>query len=235
MKRYVFVTLVFFLVAGCSFFQAKEEKTAPELASEGMDAFSSGSYKKSIELFDTLKSWYPFSKYAILAELKKADALYALKEYEEAVFAYEEFESLHPQNEAIPYVIYQIGRCYFDQIQTIDRDQTPAKKALEAFKRLSRQFPDDPYTRKAQAHIKTCQRSLAMHEFYIGRYYFKKGHYKAAKQRFMNILLKHPDVGVHRRAVEYIQRCEALLAENDGSAAVWQDSGKKKDKTEPPL
>ncbi len=213
MRRFFFWVLVFSLLAGCSYFQSKEERTAPELASEGIDAFSSGNYKKSIELFDKLKSWYPFSKYAILAELKKADAHYALKEYEEAVFAYEEFEALHPQNEAVPYVIYQIGRCFFDQIETIDRDQTPAKKALETFERLHRQFPDDPYTRKARAHIKTCHLSLARHEFYIGLYYFKTHHYEAAKQRFMGVLLNHPDVGVHRQAIEYFQRCETLLAE----------------------
>jgi len=129
MKRLLILIFVFFFVSGCSYFQSKEEKTAPELASDGMDAFSSGNYKKSIELFDKLKSWYPFSKYAILAELKKADAHYELEEYEEAVFTYEEFEALHPQNEAVPYVIYQIGRCHFDQLETIDRDQTPAKKA----------------------------------------------------------------------------------------------------------
>jgi len=210
--QFVFCGLLFMFLAGCSFFQSKEEKTAPELASEGMDAFSRGSYRKSIELFDKLKSWYPFSKFAILAELKKADAHYALKEYEEAIFAYEEFESLHPQNEAVPYVFYQIGRCYFDQIETIDRDQTPAKKALESFERLRRQFPGDPYTQKAGAHIKKCHQHIVQHEFYIGLYYFRTKHYPAARQRFMDILTNHPDVGIHRKAMEYIKRCDAVMA-----------------------
>jgi outer membrane protein assembly factor BamD len=212
MKRLLILIFVFFFVSGCSYFQSKEEKTAPELASDGMDAFSRGNYKKSIELFDKLKSWYPFSKYAILAELKKADAHYELEEYEEAVFTYEEFEALHPQNEAVPYVIYQIGRCHFDQLETIDRDQTPAKKALETFERLIRKFPEDPYAQKARTHIKKCHESMAGHEFYIGLFYFKSQHYEAAKQRFMNILMLHPDVGVHRQAIDYVERCDAVMA-----------------------
>ncbi|GAJ15539.1 unnamed protein product, partial [marine sediment metagenome] len=89
-----------------------------------------------------------------LAELKTADAYYNIKEYEESVASYEEFESLHPRNEAIPYVIFQIGLCYFEQIDTIDRDQTPAKKALNTFKRLKKQFPGDSYTIKGEEHIK---------------------------------------------------------------------------------
>ena len=108
--------------------------------------------------------FYPFSKYAILAELKIADAHFRLEEYEDAIFAYESFESLHPRNEAIPYVIYQIGLCYFKQVDTIDRDQTTAKKALDTFGRLKKQFPNSPYTRNAGSRVKKCLKSL------VGRY-----------------------------------------------------------------
>ena len=124
-----FLFLVLVVVTGCAFFKSKEESTAQELASEGMERFKSGNYKEAIESFQKLKDWYPFSKFAILAELKIADAHYKIEAYEEAIFAYEEFENLHPRNEAIPYVLYQIGRCHFDRLDTVDRDQTAARKA----------------------------------------------------------------------------------------------------------
>lgn len=212
MKRIFVIAGIMILLGGCSFFQSKEEKSAPELASDGMDAFKDGKYKKSIENFEKLKNWYPFSKYAILAELKKADAHYQLQEYEEAIFAYEEFENLHPQNEAIPYVVYQIGRCYFDQMDAIDRDQTSARKALEIFDRLIRQFGNDPYAKKARAHIKKCHKSIAEHEFYVGFFYFRNKRYEAARERFIAIIKNFPDAGVHRKAIEYIARCEELSA-----------------------
>ena len=50
-----------------------------------MDAYDDGDYKVAIENFQKLKDWYPFSKYAILAELKIADSHYHLEQYEEAV------------------------------------------------------------------------------------------------------------------------------------------------------
>lgn len=202
------LVLLFFL-AGCSWFQTKEEKPAQELASDGMEAFKNGKYDKAIESFQKIKDWYPFSKYAILAELKIADAHFNLKEYEEAVFAYEEFENLHPRNEAIPYVIYQIGQCYFVQIDTIDRDQTSSQKALDTFKRLIKQFPEDPYAARAGEHIKKCIKSLAGHELYVGLFYFKSKHYKAALKRFEAVLNKYPDVGLHYKALQYLARAEA--------------------------
>ena len=198
-------------LVGCGWFGPKNEKPAPELARDGVKAFKNGDYRDAIESFETLKDWYPFSKYAILAELKIADAHYRLAEYDEAIFAYEEFENLHPRNEAIPYVIYQIGRCYYDQIDTIDRDQTTARKALDTFKRLTNKFPDDGYALKARPHIIQCYKSLASHDFYVGHFYYKSKHYKAALHRFKSVLSNYPDVGVHYEALQYITLCEAAL------------------------
>ena len=236
MKRLLAAGIIILLLgSGCSAFKktwnalvGKEDiGSAQQLAWDGMDAYEDGEYKEAIENFQKLKDWYPFSKYAILAELKIADSHYHLEQYEEAIFAYEEFEKLHPRNEAIPYVIYQIGRCYFDQIDTIDRDQTPALKAFETFQRLDKQFPNDPYARSGAEHINKCVKSLAGNEYYIGVFYFKSKHYKAALNRFMAVLSGYPDVGYHQKALQYIARCEASLAEEKEAAV--------KDQVEPSL
>lgn len=195
------------------FWGSDENLTAGELAMKGMDEFEDGEYKKAIEHFQRLKDIYPFSKYAMLAELKLGDAHYQLQQYEDAIFAYEEFEKLHPRNEAVPYVIYQIGRCYFDRISTPDRDQTSARKALDTFLRLQSQFPDNAYTRSAAEHMIVCYKSLAGHEFGVGEFYFKTKHYKAALGRFRLLVADYPDVGYHHLALDYIARCEKKISE----------------------
>ena len=214
MKRFVLLGLIaMFAFSGCAWFQTEEEKTAQELIHDGMDQYNDKDYKDAIESFEKLKDWYPFSQYAILAELKIGDAYYHLEEYEDAIAAYEDFESLHPRNEAIPYVIYQIGLCYFERIDTIDRDQSTAQKALETFEHLRKQFPKDPYSIKAEQNIKKCQKSLAGHDLYVGLFYYKSKHYKAALQRFKNVLTNYPDVGVHQKALQYIIQCEEKIKE----------------------
>jgi outer membrane protein assembly factor BamD len=214
MKRFLLLGLItMFVFSGCAWFQTEEEKTAQELINDGMDQYNDKDYKDAIESFEKLKDWYPFSKYAILAELKLGDAHYHLEEYEDAIAAYEDFESLHPRNEAIPYVIYQTGLCYFERIDTIDRDQSTAQKALETFERLRKQFPKDPYAIKGAQNINKCQKSLAGHDFYVGFFYYKSKHYKAALQRFKNVLTNYPDVGVHQKALQYIIMCEEKIKE----------------------
>lgn len=210
--------LAVLLCVNCALFSRENlEKPAVDLIQDGVDAFDRGRFSEAIKNFEQLKDWYPFSKYAILAELKIADAHYELKQYAEAELAYEEFEQLHPRNEAVPYVIYQIGRCHYEQIDAIDRDQTPARKALDIFNRLKRQYPNDPYTLRAQSHIVKCNQSLAEHDFYVGQYYFKSKRYKAALNRFTAVITTYPDVGVHYRALHYITQCEALVAAADAA------------------
>ncbi|MCF8069059.1 MAG: outer membrane protein assembly factor BamD [Desulfobacterales bacterium] len=217
MKKSVLKLLLCLLIpvffSGCSWFGREEQKSAEELAGHGMENFEDGDYRNALESFEQLRDWYPFSKYAILAELKIADSHYHLKEYEEAIGAYQSFENLHPRNEAIPYVIYQIGRCYFDRIDTIDRDQASTKQALDIFKRLQKQYPDDQYSVKAEEHIVDCFKSLAGNEFYIGEWYFKTGHYKSSVQRFYNVINEYPDVGLNDKALEFIELCDAAIYE----------------------
>jgi outer membrane protein assembly factor BamD len=195
------------------FWGAEENLTAEELAINGMDQFENGNYYKAVEHFQRLKDIYPFSRYAMLAELKLGDAHYRLEQYEDALFAYEEFEKLHPRNEAIPYVIYQIGRCHFDRVSTPDRDQTEARKALEAFTRLQKQYPNDPYSRSAAEHMVACYKSLSGHEFIVGEFYFKSKHFKAALTRFRTVVSDYPDVGYHQPALSLIAACEKKIAE----------------------
>jgi len=227
-KRLILIVCILLMLmgSGCSALKKSwnaiigkdETGSAQQLAWDGMDAYEDGDYQDAIDYFQKLKDFYPFSKYAILAELKIADSHFHLEQYEEAIFAYSEFEKLHPRNEAIPYVIYQIGLCYFVQIDTIDRDQTPAAMALSTFQRLHKQFPDDQYARSGAEHLTKCYKSLAGNEYYIGEFYYKSKHYKAALTRFMAVLSNYPDVGYHQKALQYIAKCEESLTEEDNQA-----------------
>jgi outer membrane protein assembly factor BamD len=211
----VFCIAILLAFSGCSLFKTKDPESAEELARIGMREFNKKNYNSALENFEKLRDWYPFSKYAILAEIKIADSHYHLEEYEDAIFAYEEFAELHPRNEAIPYVIYQIGRCYFDRVGTVDRDQSVTRKALETFKRLNKEYPEHPNALKVEKHINDCLKSLAGHELYIGQFYYKTKRYKAALHRFKAVVSKYPDVGLHQKAMHYIALCEKALNRQD--------------------
>ncbi len=205
-------------LSACSARDPDIDKPAHELARNGMDEYAEKNYRKSIRYFEKLRDWYPFSKFAKLAELKIADAHFNLKEYDDAIFAYQEFEELHPKNEAIPYVIYQIGISHFNQLGTIDRDQTVAHKAIDSFERLIRNYPDDLHTDDARQKISICRKSLAENQFYIGRFYYRSKRYKSALARFEGIVANWNDFPeIQEKARLLIPLCQAALAEQTGN------------------
>lgn len=209
----VLCIVLIFVLGGCAgWFGKEQEKTAAELAQEGEALFRNEKYTKAIAVYERLRDWYPYSPHAKAAELRIADAHYHLKEYEEALLAYQQYEKLHPSDQQIPYVIYQIGMCHYKRLRGIDRTQVPTKKALEAFNRLQDRFPQSRWAQKAGPKIEKCRQKLAGHEFYVGRFYFKTGHYEAALERFENVIRNYPDVDAYsREAAGYAKQARKYL------------------------
>jgi len=221
--------LLFFLLligglTGCGcLFGEKKTDTAEELAEKGMEYFEEEDYHDALKAFTTLKERYPYSRYAILAELKVADAHFHRKEYAEAIAAYAEFLQLHPKNDAIPYVLYQIGECYYEQLLSEDRDQTPTRRAISAFQRLLKEHPFSTYAKPAKERILDCRKLLAQHELYVAKFYFKSKHYEAALSRFEGMLARYRDVLPldKRKEVEnLVLVCKEKLSEQIGEGVI---------------
>ncbi len=212
MMKKLFLSFIVLMFCGCSLFETSHEmnRNAEELVSEGSSAFMDKDYKTAIKAYTNLKDWYPFSKYASLAELKIADSHFYLEAYDEAILAYEEFEKMHPRNEAVPYVIYQIGLSWFNQLGTVDRDHTPALNSLTQFNRLIDQFPQSEYSQKAKEHIAKCTANLVGHELYVANFYMRTKKYAAALKRYEDIVEKYPGSKESKEALAKIPECKAL-------------------------
>ena len=170
------------------------------LAMKGLDFYEHGKYYKARDAFEKLLSLYPFSEYGLLAELKVADSNFYMKNYEEALLQYTDFEKRHPTNEAIPYVLYQTAMSYYNQIDTIDRDSTNATNTIYAFSRLLSAFPDSPYRDEARARISAARNFLAHHEYYVASFYERTGSYESAIARLEYLRKNYPDSAVSGKA-----------------------------------
>lgn len=195
MKIYFKIITVVILasVLGCTGTKVRKEKPADLLYNEAAALFERKNYEDAIAGFQELTAKYPLSKYTVQAKLKIADSYFMDENYPEAISTYRDFEKLHPTNESVPYAIYQTGMSYFNQILTIDRDQTAAMNAATEFSRLISRFPDNQYAEPARKNLTVCRSNLAENEFYIGNFYFKKGKYKASIERFNSVMERYPD------------------------------------------
>ena len=185
------------------------QQSAESLAIDGMDDFNVGKYYTALEKFNEIMDRYPFSPQAMLAELKAADSHYYQGDYLEAKILYQEFEERHPTNEAIPYVMFQIGMCDFSRTDRIDRDTGGAQDCIQSFARLLRAYPSSPYTNEAKARIKAAREFLVNHEYFVAVFYVRTDRYSEAAHRLKYILSMYPDSSISPQAQKLLDRIEA--------------------------
>ena len=196
-----------------------EPASAETIAYKALDDFNHGKYQCALKSFEDLKNRFPFSQFSLLAELKTADCKFFMKDYSEAALLYQEFEENHPSNEAIPYVMFQIGMCQYNQIDTIDRDPAGAFESIQAFNRLLRSYPLSPYSEEARAKIAAAKAFLAGHEMYVADFYLRKEEYKQAEGRLQYIVDNYPETEVAPKAQELLT---ALRSDNPPKRS-WTD------------
>lgn len=216
MAHYLFAwTLIILFYSGCALhgpFPAEDEITPAQLMDEGMKNLDKGRHKAAVRAFEKIRDRAPYSKFAAEAMLKMADAFYKSERYQEAFYAYNEFEMFHPRNPNVPYAIYRKGMCLFNEVSDVDRNQWRILKAMEEFKRLIRKFPGTEYTGRARSKIRECYTYLAEHELYVGHFYFEMKKYLAAMGRYRYVIENYPDLAPYREALEYLSKCKEILS-----------------------
>jgi outer membrane protein assembly factor BamD len=205
------------------------DKTAEQLAQSGMAKLQKKDYSGAADDFKKLKEHYPYSKYAILAELKLGDAYYYDKKYTEAAMTYEEFARLHPRNEVAPYVFYQIGMSHFLTFSAVDRDPEETKTAMQAFEKVVQNFPQTEYAAKSEKQIVECKKRIILHMFSVATHYYKNKHYSAAKTRLDTMMQQYPqavaDMGYGPRVEKMRVECEAEMAKGEKKPDFWTRVG----------
>ncbi len=155
--------------------------------------FSDVDYQSAIENFQEVIDNYPYSEYATLAEIKLADVHYERREYPEAASYYQDFVELHPRHEMVPHALYRSGMCSFEQMSASDRDQTATLQALSHFRTLLARYPDAETAKDAALRLQEAEDLLAQVDLKVGQFYFERGEYHAAVERFRRALTQFPN------------------------------------------
>ena len=228
MKRILLVLLLVGLV-GCSSTPTTNDETknwsAQKIYAEAKNMLNSGSYDKSIKLFETLEARYPYGRYAQQAQLEVAYAYYKDNEPVSAVAACDRFIKLHPNHPNVDYAYYLKGLANFTEDQNLfarianqdmtERDPRSASNSYAAFQELSTRFPDSKYTPDAIARMKYLIDALALHEVHVAQYYYKRGAYVAAVNRAQYALKTYPQAPANELGLAIMVRSYDALNIND--------------------
>lgn len=198
------------VLAGCS---TTDEEVAnmkvEDLYLEAHKKIKDGSYSSAAKLFAEVERQHPYSNWSLKAQLMSAYAYYEAKKYDEAIESFNTFIQLHPGHEQIAYAYYMIGLCNYEQIPTVQRDQSVTERALEAFEEVVRRFPDSSYARDAKYKIDLIYDHLAGKEMDVARYYLRQKSYLPAINRFKKVVdefqtSSHTPEALHRMVECYL-------------------------------
>ncbi|MBV8400916.1 MAG: outer membrane protein assembly factor BamD [Acetobacteraceae bacterium] len=210
------------LLPGCSWIHAwngEEQSLKPkrdasqipveELYNNGVDALDQKRYVAAGQQFDLVERNYPYSSWAVNAQLMQGYTQYLQNHYTEAIGTLDRFIQLHPVHRDVAYAYYLRALCYYEQIADIQRDQKSTQLAMDALQEVVNRFPDSAYGRDARLKIDLARDHLAGHEMEVGRWYEKQHLYTAAIGRFQRVVddyqtTNHAPEALHRLTEIYL-------------------------------
>ena len=212
-------------------------KTVEELYNNGVDALDQKRYATAVSQFDAIEQNYPYSSWAVNAQLMHGYAEYLQNHYTEAIGSLDRYIQLHPTSSNASYAYYLRALSFYEQIADIQRDQKGTEQAMTALQDVVNRFPESAYARDARLKIDLCRDHLAGKEMEIGRYYEQQKLYAAAIGRFQRVIdnyqtTNHAPEALHRLTEIYLllgltdqaKRTAAVLGHNYPGSRWYEDS-----------
>jgi outer membrane protein assembly factor BamD len=199
----------------------------------GVEQLERKEWVAAAKYFAFIKRQFQFSRYAVLAELRTADAEFGAGEYLQAVERYRLFIKLHPTHEHVidGYASFKIGEAFYRQLPgdvwilppAYEKDQGSTEDAGEELARFLDRYPDSPYRGEAQKIMARVARRLAEHEWYVARYYWDRDKPMGTVIRLRRLLERYRGVGFDEESLWLLGRAYAETKFPDKARATWTE------------
>lgn len=183
-----FFVLSVFVISGCS--TAIKDTNTPEGAFRAAEEYENDEmYEEALTKYAEVKNKFPYSRYAVEAELRIADVHYKKETWIDAQNNYQLFKDLHPKHPRIAYATHRLAMSYFNQLpSTIDRDLSVAEKAILYFDEVTRNYGNTEFAAEAKEKKAEARKMLAEKVLYIAEFYFIRDIYDSALLRYEKLL-----------------------------------------------
>ena len=200
---------------------------------KGLKELENKDWVAASKYFGFIKSRFPYSKYAVLAELRLADAEFGAEQYLEAIDSYRLFIKFHPTHEMVAngYASFRIGEAYFKQLPgdfwmfppSFEKDMSATEDAATELKSFLDKYPDSPYRERAKDIVIKVGKRLADHEWYVARYYWDRGKPMGTVLRLRRLLESYRGVGYDEEALWLLGRAYVAVAMPDRAKNTFKE------------
>ena len=109
----------------------------------------------------------------------------------DAVYEAERFLKIYPKHEREVYAHYLLAISYYDQIIDEKKDLNPLIKAKANFEIVINKYPNSDFAFDSKLKLEAIQEILASKEMYTAKYYFERGKWIPAINRYKNVINKY--------------------------------------------
>ena len=188
----LYKTGLFLILVGCSSADKIDANTAEGAYALAQRYEKDERFEEAITYYAEVKNKFPYSRFAVDAELKIADVEFQRENYVEAEAAYKIFREFHPDHSRMDYVLFRLGMSVYHQLPpTIDRDLSLAATSIDHFSTLVRIYPQSPHTPESLKQIDKVKKMLAEKAKYVADFYFIREKWESALGRYEELLQNH--------------------------------------------
>ncbi|MFN8791160.1 MAG: outer membrane protein assembly factor BamD [Bdellovibrionales bacterium] len=186
----------------------KKGDTAEALYKRAKEFEEDDRFEEAIRRYQEVRSKFPYSPFAVDAELATADVYYKQESYPEAQAAYQSFRDLHPRHPQISYVLHRYALSLYQQLpETVDRDLSLAPETILAFNDVLKKFPQSEYANEAREKKTELVRKIAEKEIYIADFYYKRKNCVSALPRYEYMLKEYKGLGFEEKSLARAAYC----------------------------
>ena len=159
-----------------------------EAYQEGLRELKRGDALFAAKKFNEAEILFPQSDVAPRAALMAAYSYYSQNYYGDAIAELERFLRVYPNNYELSYAEYLLGLCYYEQIVDEKKDLQSIENSKKIFSELIIKYPNTEFAIDAEFKLNLINDVLAAKEMYVGRYYFERKKWIAAINRFKYVI-----------------------------------------------
>ena len=160
---------------------------------------------KAVEIFEAIVEDGPFSQYGQLAQYKAGLAHLALRDYEQAVSAFEQVISRYPDSPLVDDARFQIAQASLKGTFRPDCDQSPTDHAVRELETFLHEYPDSELSEEASSRLLELKERRAQHEYYVAQFYERRKHPASALVYYQAIVERFGKTSWAPKAVARIQ------------------------------
>lgn len=212
--------------------KVKYEVSAEKNLEMGEKKLKEKNWQAASKYFTFVKARFPFSRQAVVAELRLADSEFGAKQYLLAIDSYKKFIKFHPTHDKVQngYVAYRIGESYIKLLPgdiwivppSYEKDQSATKDAYRELTAFEKKYPNSPYTPKVKKYLAQVNTRVAHHEFYVAQYYWNRNKPSGTILRLRSMLKKNAGSDLDIKALDLLGRAYKKVGDHKRARSTYE-------------